>query len=152
MKNSHYTCEFFSNSILLMASSRMEFYRRDKYGKINIDWHGTEDGGHEVFNQACESLQQIDTTLIVAQTEPATAATCLRLIYNIVREAKLLGVETRVILPDQSFLDAAEVTGFSNYYRVFLSEAAALNNLGISNFYPLTLMPPGNPEPDPIAA
>jgi hypothetical protein len=152
MKNSHYTCEFFSNNILLMASSQMEFYRRDKHGKINIDWHGTGDGGHEVFDQAYESLQQIDTALIVARTEPATAATCLRLIYNIVREAKLLGVETRVILPDQSFLDAAEATGFSTFYRVFLSEAAALDDLGISDFYPLTLMPLGDSEPDPIAA
>jgi hypothetical protein len=135
-----------------MASSQMEFYRRGNKGKIEINWHGYENGGEEIFHQAYDALRSIDTALIVVQSEPNTSATCFRMILQIIREASSLGVETRVVLPDKLLLDAAEVTGFCNFYQVFLTEVAALDDLNITDFYPLTLMPIGNPKPGPIAA
>jgi len=112
-----------------MASSRMEFYRRDKHGRINIDWHGTENGGNDVIDQAYKALKQIETVLIIAQTDPTTSATCLRMICNIVRKAKNLGVETRVVIPNEQLFNAADTTGFNEFYTVFPSEAAALDDL-----------------------
>ena len=152
MKNSHYTCEFFSNMILIMNSSRIDFYSRKKNGKIDIDWHGDKNGGEEVLDQAFQVLRKIDNLLIVAKSDPSTSATCFRLIYQIVREAKLLGVETRVVLPKKELFEAAEITGFSVFYRVFLSEASALKDLNITDFYPLAHISSKNVDPDPVVA
>jgi len=113
-----------------MASSKMEFYRRDDYGKINIDWHGYYDNcSEEVFDQICEALKLVNKALIVAHCEPNTASTCLRFIYNIVQESKLTGVEIRVVLPQEFLYSASFITGFDDFYKIFQSDTDALRDL-----------------------
>ncbi|MDH5533045.1 MAG: hypothetical protein OEX81_01300 [Candidatus Pacebacteria bacterium] len=152
MKSSHYTCELFSTNILLMASSQMEFYRNGDNGKLDINWNGQINGGTEIFHQSYTALKLINKALIVAHFESGTGSTCLRMILQITREAKLLGVETRVVFPNKEQFDAAEVTGFSSFYKTFLTEIEALEDLDITDFYPLALVNLTGNNPDPIAA
>lgn len=136
-----------------MTSTTAEFYRKKKVGKLDIHWNGGRDEHNpELFHQSYEAIKSINKLLIVAHTEPHTAASCFRMIYLLTREARSLGVESRVVLPDENLLDAAEVTGFSHFYRVFLSEAEALEDLDITDFYPLTLIHTIKTNPDPKAA
>lgn len=130
----------------------MEFYRKGDVGKLVIDWRGRDNGGNEVFYASYEALKTIKKALIVAESDPNSAATCFRYILLIVREAQKLGVKTEIVLPNEELLDAAEVTGFSTFFRVFLTEAEALEKLNITDFYPLTLVEMSEIDPDPIAA
>jgi anti-anti-sigma regulatory factor len=151
MKSSHYTCGLFSINISLMAS-KLEFYKKNDFGKLDISW-GENDGGREqIFHKAYDALRTIQKVIIVAHALPETASTCFRMLHQITREARLLGLESRVVIPNQDFFDAAEATGFNNFYKTFLTELEALEDLEITDFYPLSLISTFIPEPDPIAA
>lgn len=152
MKNSYFTCEFFSSTILLMASSTVEFYRKGDVGKLEINWRGSANGGVEAFHQSFEALKLVKKTLIVAKTIPENSSTLFRFVLHVFREAKRLGVETEIVIPDIDTFEAAEITGFSHFYRVFLTEAEALEQLDITSFYPLALVNLSEDDHDPAAA
>lgn len=135
-----------------MTSSSMEFYRKGDFGKIAINWRGRDNGGNEIFHSSYEALKTVKKLMIVAESSPNSAATCFRFILLVIREAQKLGIRTEVVIPDIELLDAAETTGFSTFFRVFLTEAEALDQLDIKDFYPLTLIKIDSNEPDPIAA
>ena len=135
-----------------MSKSNLEFYRRNEYGKLVIDWQGVENDGKKVLDNAQQIIKDIEHLLIVVESDPETASTCMRMLLLLAREANRLKINHSVVIADQNLAEAVKITGYDRFFAVFMNEVAALENMGVANFYPLSLIRDEALMPDPKAA
>ncbi len=135
-----------------MNKSSFELYHRDQIGKLNINWQGLEPNEPPFIDRIIKAIEQIQKLVIVVNCNPNTLQTCMRMLFSLSRHLETLGVENSVVFEVKQMSDAAEMTGFSNFFSVFPSEEKAAMAMGIIDLYPLILIENYAGTPDPIVA
>lgn len=135
-----------------MIDSSFELYSRGEVGKLVLHWHGIEANGANLLPQIIRSLNQIEKLVIVADSDSNTLATCLRAIFLLTKELQEKKISSQVVFTNEQHLDAAQVTGFDQFFQIWPDESSAALAMGIASLYPLTLIKAISTPPEPIAA
>lgn len=135
-----------------MNKSSFELYRRDQIGKLNIDWHGLEPNEPPFTARIIKILSEIDKLVIVVNSNPNTIQTCLRMLFSLTKQLETMGIESQIVLPEQTLFDTAEMTGFDNFFSIWTNEQQAAQAMGIISLYPMVMIENYAGTPDPIVA
>lgn len=135
-----------------MNKSSFELYRRDQIGRLNIDWQGLEPNEPPFTARIIKILSEIDKLVIVVNSNPNTIQTCLRMLFSLTKQLETMGIESQIVLPEQTLFDTAEMTGFDNFFSIWTNEQHAAQAMGIISLYPMIMIENYAGTPDPIVA